>query len=211
MPSCDPHMQAEAAALCLWLRHVRLDAPKDSETGSDRKLHKFDIKAAESLEVLTARLSVLRAARFVCGDGAEPAAKITISGLNMTAEALAALQGLPSWPGELVFQVTEWPLPVAEYKALAARVPASYGQWRLEGAVPPSVVDSACEGINEHREVLALPPLKLTVMADDSGSDEETEHGWPTMHGAYTARGKHVRIRYQHPGSYMPSDMGLYL
>ncbi len=75
---------------------------------------------------------------------------------------LDVLQGsLPHWPGTLYMTDCAWPLKPAQYKRLATAIPTSYKTWCLPEGLSKARLDAICAGVNERREGLGLPRVKL--------------------------------------------------
>lgn len=103
--------------------------------------------------------------------------------LKMTHDVMKMLAELPAWPGRIDFRGCTWPLPAAEYNALASHVPTSYTEWRLNieptsdvlGATQSMWYLHVCAGINEVRKGLGLPRVKVYLhgfVAPEGGLNE---------------------------------------
>ncbi len=106
---------------------------------------------------LRAQLALMRTLRFV-----EPGSvRVILFGHSMTLDTMAALAGLPEWPGKLLFSGCTWPMPASEYTQLAQYVPTTYTDWLVD--CDDAVLYSICEGINQRRARLGARPVSVYV------------------------------------------------
>lgn len=76
---------------------------------------------------------------------------IELQGWSLTTDVLAALKGLPSWPGARVdFTKCTFPLEPNEYRQLGDVVPRSFAEWDI-GDVSARLLMNVCAGIEKAR------------------------------------------------------------
>ncbi len=92
-------------------------------------------------------------------DSTESYVRVQLEGWAMTQGVMEALQGLPEWASTLDLMFCTWPLEPTQYKSLAQYVPTSCGVWRLHVCPGSALFKSMCEGVNERRARLELPPV----------------------------------------------------
>ncbi len=130
---------------------VMLSAPKLPNGDSDPH--------AES-HLLT-QISLLQTMRFTKKSDQDRQVSVSIAG-PLTHSVMQALQGLPSFTGELILTECTWPLEVSQYTQLAQYVPTSFTGWGLTGTgVGQGRLQCVCEGISQRRAGLGLPCVKV--------------------------------------------------
>ncbi len=121
---------------------------------------RLDASERTPVTTLSTQLTFLRSLRLL-----EPErVTVTLFRLPLTHDSMAALSGLPEWPGVLSFLDCAWPLPAPEYTQLAQCVPISYTEWHVR--CDDAILDSICEGINERRARLGARPVSVYVRAE---------------------------------------------
>ncbi len=151
-------LQAEAVLLQARLPHLMLACSKDARSNCpDIHVECKDI----SLSQLSTQLSVLRAMEFK-PLGEQGYVQLALRDCSLTSDVVAALSGLPEWRGCLNLNSCKWPCEPAVYTQLAHRIPTSYLRWNVQ-TWDKKALGSICQGVNQRRQGLGLPPLKLSM------------------------------------------------
>ncbi len=144
--------------ICQRLQAIRWAPVQDSNSFV---IELSEPKADAPHKSLKTQVSMLRAVQLSEEvPGLHGRTTVAIMGRDLTQKTVTALSGLPEWPSVLDLSPCILALPSKEYTQLARYIPTSYTEWRLSmyGFLE---VYSMCKGLNQHRDGLGLPPVKL--------------------------------------------------
>ncbi len=92
---------------------------------------------------LRAQVTVLSALHFTNDETAKNV-RVVLDGWPVNRAVIRCLAGLPQWLGVLDLSRCTWPLPHAEYRSLAYRVPVGFASWELSAGVDLMVQIVSC-------------------------------------------------------------------
>ncbi len=165
-------LQACGARLCKWLQHVTWK-PMNAVAGA--KLV-FSVPTGQyELKTARAQLSTLKAVRFTKPEDTMKGLAVGFSA-RLTPKMMQLLRDLPDGPRVLDLQGCSWPQGATEYRALTQHIPASYTEWRLDVGTGTSLLQSICDGVNEHRGRVGMGPVRLALYGYKGAEMKVGEH-----------------------------------
>lgn len=167
--------QDEATRLCDWLTGVQW------RVRGDDPLTFLVMYPSPSLA--EAQLSVLSAVEPEDAD-TQKRIRVRLCNWRLTHDTVALLASLPSWSSVLDLRSCMWGKDAdAAAKQLGLTVPVAYTRLAFPyGRCRP--IDSLCEGLNESRAGLELPPIGLSVL--DYGVPDAKEGAHVMLTGTTT-------------------------